>query len=151
MTQKTSKQNTVKSDVKNVINTLLEEVVQMLNKQNRQVVAIISWGNYSKIIKAKGPCDLPRIPFGMIQPRLRKDYYLQIQEYKVINIQHVDKVDSAEVPKWVKLTTGECYNISKDFRTNFLNMLPQIRNFIRINFEKEKRCHIKLFSSKYDL
>jgi hypothetical protein len=151
MEQKKSKQKAKGRVTKNDDDTLLQEVVQHLKKNFRIVIAIISCGNYTKIIKNKDKSDCPRLPFGKILPCLRKDYYVQIQEYKVINMLSVAEVDSATIPKWVKLTHGERYNITKDFRTNFLHVLPQILKFIRIREQREKRRHKKLFSSKFDL
>jgi hypothetical protein len=151
MTQQRSDQKAKSRVSKNDADTLLLEVVQHLKKNFRIVIAIISCGNYTKIIKNKDKSDCPRLPFGKILPCLRKDYYLQVQEYKVINILHVLEVDSAQIPKWVKLIDGERYNISKDFRTNFLHVLPQIHKYIRIREQREKRCHKNLFSSKFDL
>jgi hypothetical protein len=151
MEKKKSNQKAKKQTVKNDSEILLKEVVQHLKKNFRIVIAIISCGNYTQIIKNKDKSDWPRLPFGKILPCLRKDYYLQVQEFKVINMLHVSEVDSAQIPKWVKLINGECYNITKDFRTNFLHVLPQIRKSIRIAEQREKRGHKKCFSSKYDL
>jgi DNA-binding LytR/AlgR family response regulator len=121
-----------------------------LMKKYKEIAAIVSYENYVVFRMADGHKNVVRMTFSVMMDNVRHDYFIQIQEFKLINICQMEDICPKKEPTWIELTSNERYNIAKDYRANVLYVLEQMKDYKRIRDARYTKRHKKKFSSKYD-